>query len=813
MSPKFLLRSIKFLIFIAVIGTPLFYFRWGVYPYTLSKQLFFQAVVELIFFLWLALAIQDKKYRPKWTPFTIGFTVFLSLLTFVALIGVDPWRSFWSTYERALGVVAVYHLAALALVLFSLSREIPWKKLFYASLATAVVLDIIAWIQLHHDNVLLNESSGGRPGSSFGNPSFFADYLLFNIFIAVFLLLDRWRNKEETGILDSHTGKTSAPSSWYGLVFLCTALALNVSALFLAQTRGDIIGLAVGVFMLLLFFAVHPPRFGLRIFSSRRFYSTIAAIIVLFGATFWFTRHSAVWSNIPGLRRFSDISSLLTTDEFLPRRAALTAAWEGFVEKPLFGWGPENFNVVFNKHYDPKVLEISYGETRFDKPHNFVMEYLVSGGVPLLVAYFGLFGLFLLESWRLKDRLWTGIAIATITAYAVSDIFVFETIGGVLMLYLLFGFVNGKYAERNTPHDPVEKKSEKEKNNAESRLRGGILPHISYGCLAIGLICVYGMNILSLEASYDQYLGFNNIVNGHQAAGVGNFRDAIATWSPYRWNFERDFAAEVAQIYFYNPGYISDADVRDGMAAMEDSRDAHPLDAYNHYALIDMYNEVSALRPPGPQTFLCEAEREAKIALTLSPNRQEIFFSLAKTKSIEGSENITECDGQPIEGGTGNGAALDILKKALDLDPKVPEAHFYYGLLAFAIGDASVDYDIPRMTLGYNELETAIQMGRKWKNYYEPRAVADYFADFSNATRDPKYLDQAIELYKEALDMQPGDAETEIKLGVAYYVKGDPDSARKNLLDAGKKFDFTKSADYGHLKPILDALGIRNPSQ
>ncbi len=774
MLPRTLLKSIKFLIFTTVIGTPLFYFKWSVYPYTLTKQLFFQSVIELLFVLWLALAVQDKKYRPRWTPFTIGLTVFLLFLTFAALFGVDPVRSFWSTYERAIGVVAVYHLSALALVLSSLGRELPWRKIFYASLGTSFVLSVIAWMQLYNDSLLLlSESAGGRPGSTFGNPSFLADYLLFNIFIGTYLIFDYWRAKEDRGIL-SEAGKPAfggTRPSPYELVFLFVVLAANLSALFIAQTRGAIIGLGVGAFILLLFFAVRPPKLSVRTLSSRAFYAGIAAAIVLFGGIFWFTRGSAVWSKVPGLSRFKDISSILTTDEFIPRRAALAAAWQGFLEKPILGWGSENFNIVFNAHYDPKTLESSYGETRFDKPHNFVMESLVSGGILLALAYFTLFGLFVFESVRLRDRLWAGIAIAAIIAYATSDFFLFETIGGLPMLYLLFGFVDGIYrSEKAMQVRPENKKQHQASPRAQSDLLRVYAP---WGFLAIGCIGVYFVNILSFKASYNQWLGFDAILHGQQKAAMDDFRAAASTASPYKWNFERDFAAEAAQIYFYNPGFLSNQDVLDGVAAMEAARDAHPLDAYNHYALIDIYNQVSAL---DVKKYTSEAEHEAQVALELSPNRQEILFSLAKTKSIEGD----------------NHAALGVLKQALDLDPKVPESHFYYGLLAFATGDSN---------LGYQEVEASIQMGRKWKTYYEPRTVANFFADSG-------HLAEAIGLYKDALVMEPEDAETEIKLGMAYYAEGDMGNARQYLSDAAKKFDFTKSPSYGEFKPILDRLGI-----
>jgi hypothetical protein len=66
----------------------------------------------------------------------------------------------------------------------------------------------------------------------------------------------------------------------------------------------------------------------------------------------------------------------------------------------------------------------------------------------------------------------------------------------------------------------------------------------------------------------------------------------------------------------------------------------------------------------------------------------------------------------------------------------------------------------------------------------------------------------ALHFYKVANSMEPGDTETEIKLGVAYFFTGDKSNAYKYLSDVGKRFDYRTSPSYTSLKPILDELGI-----
>lgn len=770
MSEKNLIKTITALIFIIVIGVPLFYFRWGVYPYTLAKQLFFQGIVEFAFFLWLPLAIASPRYRPRLTPLTVAVGVFLLVLLVTAFTGVDIWRSFWSSYERGVGVVAFFHLAAFGIVISSLYKEIPWRHLFYSSLAVSFAIDLIAFAQLHIPDFLLIENPGARPGATFGNPTFMAGYLVFHIFLAVYLFFDP-HTKFGVGVdvakERQEKSKTSGMIS-ARMAFIVVATLLNIYTIFVGQTRGDVIALAAGFAVLLIMLAIYPPEYGFLFLRKRRTYAFFLLAIVLFGFLFFFTRQNAFWESIPGLSRFRSLSFSLDNSDVAPRLFALRAGWQGFLERPLLGWGPENFTVVYDRHYDPRALEYSYSETRFDKPHNFLLEYAVAGGILLMAVLLFLFGAAVYEAFRQKDRLWTAVFLSSLVAYIAGQFFIFETIGPLLMLYLFLGITDGFF--RTNPKAIFSLGMDKERD-APGRKASFVLVG---SCAAVALVPLYAVNVQSLFASYYQYMGFQELLRQDIFLGLRSFEKAVLTWSPYSWNFKRDYAIAVAGQYFNYPGTVSDEDALNAIGAMEQVRDEHPHDAFNHYALVNLYNEVANI---DPKRFLPAAEAEAEAALVISPGRQEAYFYLAKTKTIK--KDYT--------------AALDILKKALDENPKVPDSHFYYGLLAFATGD--------KLT-GYQEVKTALTMGRKWKTFHEPRTVAGFFADSG-------HLDEAILFYKTAWGMsQGGDLDTEVKLGVAYFYAGRYDEAKQYLEDALKKFNVSKSPSYEQLKPILEKLGI-----
>ncbi|MEK9180255.1 MAG: O-antigen ligase family protein [Patescibacteria group bacterium] len=853
MSSKTLLKIIIGLIFAVVVAVPLFYIKPSIYPFVFDKTLFFQSLVEVLFALWLALTISRiglmgliGRIRHI-SPIMLALAGFIAALLITSFTGIDQWRSFFSTYERAFGVFAIMHMAAFAVVLSSLWKEIPWRKVFAASIATSVVVGVLAIFEFYYSNNLLLDQPGGRAGSTFGNPSFLAGYLSWNIFLALYFLLARYGSFPRSSVIPAQAGiqtqsvpvidrdrdreldsrvkpendrKSFLMRFLLSVPWLTFAILLQVFVLvFVTQTRGNILGLVVGVFVLLILFVIHPPTGGsrtyadqtptnadkrqpittnydklpsitARLFSSRLIYIVILVLVIGAGLGFWFTRGSAIWENIPGIERFRSVS--LSSEGLQPRFIAARAAWTGFLERPIFGWGPENFNVVFNKNYDPKALRANYQETRFDKPHNFVLEDMATGGILLILARLAFFVAFISALWRLKDKLFGQITIAAFASYFVGNLFLFDTIGSTLLLFVLMGFVDGLNAEERGKRK--EERTSLRATEGSAAIQNDIeiaspsarndnsVPQSSFAiALGISFIFAYVFNLSTMRASYYHFHAFYDVARGIDTErsrlqkGIDEFKHALEIWHPYRWNFARDYAAVMAQTYFYNPQVIPKEAVLDAIGEMEKVAREHPDDAYNHYALVDMYNQISDINLA---RFLPAAEQEGAIALKLSPNRQQVYFSLAKTKTLEGDYP----------------AAIGLAKYALSLDDRVADSHFYYGLLVLAHGNIEI---------GYAELKEAIRMGRKWKNFYEPLTIGNLLADAGR-------IEDATELYAVAVLMSEGaeQLEAKTKLGLAFYVAGKLKEAREELQYVADRFEFKSSETFGDLQPILDELGV-----
>ena len=74
------------------------------------------------------------------------------------------------------------------------------------------------------------------------------------------------------------------------------------------------------------------------------------------------------------------------------------------LEKPILGYGPENFSVGFDKYYDPSIpyLNKSWGDW-WDRAHNIILQTGSDAGFLGIIAYLALFSILLWQLQKLKS--------------------------------------------------------------------------------------------------------------------------------------------------------------------------------------------------------------------------------------------------------------------------------------------------------------------------------------------------------------------------------------------------------------------------
>jgi len=399
---KILLTIIRWGTYLSLL-TPLVVVSDSFYSFVVPKTIYFRIIVEIIFATYLILILSFPKYRPKINALSVSIFIFILISIITSVLGVDFQRSFWSVYERMTGLFTILHLYAFFLVLSSVFRKRKdWERLFFISIAIGIVccFGVIA------------ADSVARGGGTIGNTSFLASYLLFNIFFAIALLV---KNK------------------FSGLgIFAITSLLIFIPILLSASARGAIICFFGGLFLLFM---------GLLFFSDKRKLRIIAVttplVLILMAGILIFS--------FPTIK--NTIISYLS--DMKARILVWEMAWKGFLERPILGWGLENFDVVFAKFFSPKLFLGEYGgETWFDRAHNIVLDTLINSGIVGLISYLSIFCISILSLLKKcfvenKENIGVNLVIISLLiAYFAQNLLVFDLISSYAVFFLTLAFIN-----------------------------------------------------------------------------------------------------------------------------------------------------------------------------------------------------------------------------------------------------------------------------------------------------------------------------------------------------------------------------------
>ncbi len=737
-----MLQFIKIGLYLVLL-TPLVFSRSLLFPFVTLKVFIFNSLIEIIFALWFGLAIFHKEYRPRFNFLSAAIAIFFILLVVSSIFGIDFERSLWSTQSRAIGLVSLFHFGALFLILSSIGRQLDWERYFTFSFCVGSIISlatIAVAMQIIDPYIFLTGHI--RPGTFFGNPSFTASYLLSNIFIGMWLLFDF----------------LSAKRNFILNILLAVGVLLNIAAVFLTETRGAILGLAAGLLALLIYFSV--GKNGL----IKKLSIGLLILMIIFSGIFWLTRNNDFWSQVPGLRRATPAN----LGDIEPRPITWVISWHSFLERPTLGFGFENFRYPFDRYYDPKLLRFSFGATFFDKPHNVFLEYLVNAGILGFLAFMGIFATAFYILFKKRDNsrnLDAPFLAGLLVAYLVQNFFLFDTFGSYLTLFIILAFIGSRYFG--------EEKTDAGLTTAKQ------LPRFANVLIIFLLILfclpIYFINYKILHANNRQYWGLNYFLNRMPELALDAYAQSLTVNpNPYINDARSDFSASLSQTYAQGMDIpdIENVSVK-AMSEMAAAINRQP----NNYLLRLNFANISAIFYVFNSAYLRAGEEQAEQALKLSPQRQEVYYALAKIKVIQGDK----------------AAAFDFMKKAMELDPKSPDPHFYYGLTALEAGDQK---------LGFDEINKAKAMGREPQNWEETRVLANYYGDAGD-------YEKAISLYLTAVSWNINDLESLLKLGIVYFYNNQSDLARAVFVEFLKqKPDFKNMVQYEKVRPIFESVGL-----
>ena len=431
-----------------------------VFPYVVGKALWSRSIIEIVFALWAVLALAKPEYRPPRSWLLLLLVAGLGVSLLAAGFGVSVQRSLWSTYERMQGVVDLAHWLAFAVVLVSMLRTgAEWRALLTLNLAVSsamACLVIARYVQIDVPFFsALPEPHLPRLSGPFGNPTHLSAYLLPNLVVALGFAVRSWlpaaaalaapepRPKSWRRRRNAAATQSDRPGSpWLGGLLWAVVAALHLWGLGLAGSVGGFAGLFAGVGFLALGYAVLARGYGRGI--------AVAAVVVLGVAAILLVIRFVDPDRIQSKALDNRIARYVVNVHVQrPSVQSRLAAWEtgvaGFVERPVLGWGPENFETVFGR------FASGYAATArpHDHAHGKLVEVAATTGVPGLAAYLALWSstfLIVRRAARRTDRREQALTLFAGAALAggwVQSQFLFDTAAGSLQTIVLLGVVIG----------------------------------------------------------------------------------------------------------------------------------------------------------------------------------------------------------------------------------------------------------------------------------------------------------------------------------------------------------------------------------
>lgn len=707
------------------------------FPFISGKGFAFRIIVEIIFALWLILVFRergtsvvgtDRSVLPRCNAISISIGIF-TLITLIAdLAGLNPLRSIWSNFERMEGWLMIIHLWGYFMVLSSvLKTKESWHKFFNVVIVSGFITALygltqfFGWAETHQ---------GSRVDASLGNSAYMAVYMLFNAFIAGYLAISYFAKKH---------------------LFYSYAIAAAFFSFIMFQTatRGTIIGWTIAIIASCAIYTIFSRKSSGQSNISRVVSGSVILLVVVIGTLFYFNRNASWIQKNEVLGRLASIS--ISDTKTQARRFIWPMAIKGITESPktaIIGVGQENFNYIFNSHYNPEMWR---HEQWFDRAHSVFLDWFVAGGILGLVAYLALYLIsliFIIKSEKTIGE--KSILIGLLVGYAIHNVFVFDNQTSYVMFFTLLAFVHS--LRKNKDLLIFKNYSKSISEDAETVRDYVYVPVV----VILFIASMYFVNVRAIQAN----TGLINALitcSNPQTVSVVPFEKILKLRQTVA-NQET-----VEQLLNCSANVIQNPQIQQDKKAafydlakkeIENQIKKTPNDARIYIIGGSYYDSIRDFNTATP---LLEKANE------LSPNKQSIIFELAVNYLNIGK----------------NKEAVDILDKAYQSATDNPIAKTTYVTALVTAGEDAKAKQI---------------FGDDPEVFTDPRVINAYVLS--------KQYDKAIALFKQILVKDPDNQETYSSLAYVYLLNKQDYQAIELLKKAKERFPLIKSQVDDAIKQI-----------
>jgi O-antigen ligase len=302
----------------------------------------------------LCVSVARGESELRWHPVLWILVALLGWAAISTVFSVSPWLSVWGSYEVYEGLVAIL---GYSLVVFLAMQYVRSKRDLRTVMVTAVVSGLLvsAYALMQYfelDPVSWGGGETSRVISTFGNANMLGAYLVFPLALATGLAISRFRRRASMG--------------WW------LAAALIAVALVVTFTRGAWLAASAALVCIAL---VGWP--GVWSGSRRRklmFGGIAVAVMAAMVVVVVFAR--------PGLAGSSTTLSSWLASVSNGRTVIWLTGLRGWLAQPFFGWGPGAFVRAFESAVGADWYAIAPVGGTAEDAHNFLVQALVTLGIP-----------------------------------------------------------------------------------------------------------------------------------------------------------------------------------------------------------------------------------------------------------------------------------------------------------------------------------------------------------------------------------------------------------------------------------------------
>ena len=450
------------------------------------------------------------------TPIYWIFGAFLLWASISTLTSISPLTSFFGKYRRYEGLWSYFIYATLFFLVIQYATRPQRVKMLAKSLTfSSALIAIYGLIQSAGFEPIMKgveAFEACRSYSTYGNPDLLAGFLAFGVFVSFGLALaeknQKWRIVYWAILLMNSAVVITAYSRsiWVGFVFGFAAIALFAwrQKIKLQATDWGFIG-ATGV-------------------------ATSAYIVNSL------SRQDAV-TNF-GARLVSIFQ--FDTGSSLTRFEIWQAALKAISERPIFGFGPDTFRLVFRRYAPVEYAQDAGYLSVADNVHNYVLQLAAGVGIVGCVLYYGMALWIAAATFKLgftpasKDesfskgaRLIYGGLWAACLAYMVHLFFGLSLPGATFLLFVFMGALVAPLA-REREIKPIK---------------------MADVALVVGILCVAAISIFSFRlfiADYE-YIKGDYSASSDAVSAVKHYERAIGL-NPYNDRYKTEYFSASATL-------------------------------------------------------------------------------------------------------------------------------------------------------------------------------------------------------------------------------------------------------------------------